>query len=109
MIVHAIDSYNNATQTAVKGSVLVSGCAAVGYSSYLQNSSLNNEELLLGTLNQMAGVETTIAISSKTISTETVSFTNATALIVGMGVFTVALPLAVLIICLVIFVRRKNL
>ena len=109
MLVHAIDSYNNDTQMAVEGRVLVSGCAAIAYSSYLQNSSLNNEELMLGAINEMTGVESTITISSKTISTDTVSFTNATALIVGIGVFTVGLPLIVLIICLVVFVRRKNL
>lgn len=109
MIVHAIDSYNNETQTAVDGRVLVSGCSAVAYSNYLQNSNLKNEELLLGALNEMTGIENAITISAKTVSTEYVTFSNATALIVGIGVFTVGLPLAVLIICLVVFVRRKNL
>lgn len=109
MIVHAIDSYNNDTQQSVKGRVFVSGCSAVAYSNYLQNGALNNEELLLGALNKMTGVENAITISAKTISNESVSFTNATALIVGLGIFTIGLPLAVLIICLVVFVRRKNL
>ncbi len=109
MLVCAIDSYNNDTQTAVDGRVLVSGCSAVAYSNYLQNSNLKNEELLLGALNQMTGIENAITISSKTISNETVTFSNATALIVGLGIFTIGLPLAVLIICLVVFVRRKNL
>ena len=109
MIVHAIDSYNNETQTSVNGRILVSGCSAVAYSSYLQNGNLKNEELLLGTLNKMAGIENAITISAKTFSTEQVTFTNATALIVGLGIFTIGLPLAVLIICLVVFLRRKNL
>lgn len=109
MIVHAIDSYNNETQTAVDGRVLVSGCSAVAYGNYLQNGNLNNEELLLGALNTMTGIENAITISAKTVSTEYVTFTNATALIVGLGIFTIGLPLAVLIICLVVFVRRKNL
>lgn len=109
MIVHAIDAYNNETQTAVDGRVLVSGCATVAYSNYLQNSNLKNEELLLGALNKMTGVENALTISAKTISNETVSFSNATALTVGLGIFTIGLPLTVLIICLVVFVRRKNL
>ncbi len=109
MLVHAIDSYNNETQTAIDGRVLVSGCSAVAYSNYLQNSSLKNEELLLGTLNKMTGIENAITISAKTISNETVTFSNATALIIGLGIFTIGLPLAVLIVCLVVFIRRKNL
>ncbi len=109
MLVYAIDSYNNETQTAVDGRVLVSGCSAVAYSNYMQNSNLKNEELLLGTLNKMTGIENAITISAKTISNETVTFSNSTALIVGLGIFTIALPLAVLIICLVVFIRRKNL
>ena len=109
MIVHAIDTYNNDTQTAVDGRVLVSGCAGVAYGDYIRNSNLKNEELLLDTLNTMTGIENAITISSKTIESETVTFTNATALIVGLGIFTIGLPLAVLVICLVVFVRRKNL
>lgn len=109
MIVYAIDSYNNETQTAVDGRVLVSGCAGMAYSNYVQNNNLKNEELLLDSLNAMTGVENAITISSKTVQNETVTFTNATALIVGLGIFTIGLPLAVLIICLVVFVRRKNL
>lgn len=109
MIVYAIDSYNNETQTAVDGRVLVSGCAGMAYSDYIQNSNLKNEELLLDTLNAMTGIENAITISSKTIQDEVVTFSNSTALIVGLGIFTIGLPIAVLIVCLVVFVRRKNL
>ncbi len=109
MLVYAIDSYNNETQTAVDGRVLVSGCAGMAYGDYVKNSSLKNEELLLDSLNTMTGIENAITLSTKTVQDETVTFTNATALIVGLGIFTIGLPLAVLIICLVVFVRRKNL
>ena len=109
MLVHAIDSYNTDTQQSVEGRVFVSGCSAVAYSNYIQNGTLNNEDLLLGALNEMTGVENAITISSKTISNESVSFTNAGALIIGLGIFTIGLPIAVLIVCLVVFVRRKNL
>ena len=109
MIVHAIDSYNNDAQTAVDGRVLVSGCAGMAYSDYIQNSSLKNEELLLDSLNAMTGIENAITISNKTIENETVTFTNATALIVGLGIFTIGLPVAMLVLCLMVFVRRKNL
>ena len=109
MIVHAIDTHNNETDTDVSGRILVSGCPMIAYSDYLQNSNLQNEELMLGALNKMTGIENAITISAKTVSTEYITFTPATALIVGIGVFTVGLPLVVLIVCLVVFIRRKNL
>ncbi len=108
-IICAIDSYNNETGKAVDGRVLVSGCAKMAYSSCIQNTSLNNEEFLLGCINAMTGVENAITISSKAIDATTVEFTDATQVIVGIGVFTVGLPIIVLLICLVVFLRRKNL
>ncbi len=109
MIVYAIDTYNNNTNQAVEGRVMVSGCAGMAYGDYVQNASLKNEELLLDSLNTMTGIESAITISGKTVENDTVSFSNATQLIVGIGVFTVGLPLITLIICLVVFMRRKNL
>ncbi len=108
-IVYVTDGYNNETQTDVKGRVFVSGCSAMAYKSSLQNSNFNNEELMLNALNEMTGVESTITISAKTISEETVSFSNATSLVVGLGIFTIGLPVAILILCLMVFIRRKNL
>ncbi len=109
MIVSAIDSYNNDAGTEANCRVLISGCSGMAYGDYLKNSNLKNEELLLDTFNTMTGIENAITISGKTISNETVAFTNATQLIVGLGVFTIGLPLVLLVICLIVFVRRKNL
>lgn len=109
MIVHAIDSYNNDTGTAVDGRILVSGCPAMAYQSYVQNSSMKNEELLLDVANTMTGIENAITISGKTIESETVDYTNAAQLIIGLGIFTIGLPVIVLIVCLIVFLRRKNL
>ena len=109
MIVCAIDSYNNDTSEAVDGRVLVCGSSAMAYAAYVQNSSMQNEELLLDVANTMTGIENAITISGKTIENETVDFNNAAQLIIGLGIFTVGLPLAVLIVCLVVFLGRKNL
>lgn len=109
MIVCQIDSYNNTTGNAVKGRVMVSGCSAMAYAPFLQNNSFKNEELLLDALNGMTGNKDSIAISNKSLTADTIRFNGKTALVVGLGVFTVGLPLVILIICLVVFLRRKNL
>ncbi len=109
MIVSVTNLFNNETDTEASGYVMVSGCSNLAYADYVQTGSLENEELLLDVFNNMTGIENAITISGKVIENDTVSFTNATQLIVGLGVFTIALPLAVLVICLVVFIRRKNL
>lgn len=109
MIVCAIDSYNNDTGEAVDGRVMVCGSSTMAYASQLQNSNFKNEELLLEVTNGITGVENAIAISGKTVQNETVSFNNTAQIVIGLGVFTIALPVTILIVCLVVFLRRKNL
>ncbi len=109
MIVSAIDGYNNETKQSANSRVLVCGSAGIAYADYVQNSNLHNEELLLDSLNAMTGIENAITISGKTVTNETVTFSNAVQLVIGLGVFTIALPLTMLIVCLVVFIRRKNL
>ena len=109
MIATIIDSYNNNTQQSAYGTVVVSGCPAMAYSDFVQNGSMYNEELLLDAINTVTGHENSVTVSNKVISTDTVTFSNNAQLIIGIGVFTVGLPIIVLIICLVVFLRRKNL
>ncbi len=110
MIVYAFDGYfNSDADKPVEGRVMVSGCSSIAYTNYVQTSTLKNEELLLDTLNTMTGIENAITISGKTVETDRVTFTPATQLIVGLGIFTIGLPLITLIVCLVIFIRRKHL
>ena len=109
MVVSVIDSYNNNTSTPVMGTVTVSGCPAMAYSSYVKSSAFMNEDVLLETLNGVTGNESDITISNKEMKADTISFSGGTALILGLVVFTIGLPVIVLIICLVVFLRRKNL
>lgn len=109
MIAATINSYDNNTQKAAYGTVVVSGCPAMAYSDFIQNGSFYNEELLLDTINSVTGHENSVSISNKILDTETVVFSPEVQLIVGIGVFTVGIPVIVLIICLVVFLRRKNL
>lgn len=109
MIAAILDRYDNNTGTAAYGSVVVSGCQVMAYSDYVQNTTLQNEELLLDTINSVTGYENNVTVSNKVIATDTVTFDTNTQLVLGLGVFTIGLPIIVLVICLIVFLRRKNL
>lgn len=109
MIAATINSYDNNTQQAAYGTVVVSGCAAMAYADSVQNGSFYNEELLLDSINSVTGHENSVTISNKVLETETVTFEPGAQLLVGVGVFTIGIPVIVLVICLVVFLRRKNL
>lgn len=109
MIAATINTYNNNTQKSAYGTVVVSGCPAMAYSDFIQNGSFYNEELLLDTINSVTGHENAVSVSSKVLDTDTVTFSTNTQLILGLGVFTIGIPVIVLVVCLVVFLRRKNL
>ncbi len=109
MVVSVVDSYNNNTSSSIFGTVTVSGCPAMAYSSYVQSATFKNEELLLETLNGLTGNDGGITISNKDMKADTITFSGGTAIVIGLAVFTIGLPVIVLIVCLVVFLRRKNL
>ncbi|MBQ8683652.1 MAG: GldG family protein [Clostridia bacterium] len=109
MIVWENNSYNNNTYESTYGTVTVSGCSAMAQSELAQMGNFNNEDLLLDVVHGIFGETDSITISNKVLSTDTISFSNATKLWLGLGVFTVGIPLVLLVVCLVVFLRRKNL
>ena len=109
MIAWVMSTWDNNTQEAAYGTVVVSGCPSMAYSENIREGSLNNEEVLLDAINSVTGHENSVTITNKVIQTDYISFEPTTQLIVGIGVFTVGLPVVVLLVCLVIFLRRKNL
>lgn len=109
MIASVFDTYNNNTQQAAYGTVVVSGCPSMAYSGQIQDSSVNNEELLLDAINSVTGYENSVTISNKVIQTDSVSFKDQAKLIIGLYIFTIGVPVIVLIIGFVVFLRRKNL
>ena len=109
MIMHVYEGYNNDTSLNTDGTVLVCGSPSMAYRENIQNNNLKNEMFLLDAVNRMTGVENVIGISSKAVESQKIELTSMAQLIVGLGVFTIGLPLIVLIVCLVVFLRRKNL
>lgn len=102
-------SYDNDTQESIQNHVIVSGSALMGYSQVLEQFTSRNEDGLLGILNAMTGVKDDINVSSKSLEKETVEFSDTAGLVVGLGVFTFGVPAVTLIICLVVFLKRRHL
>lgn len=109
MVAAILNRYDNNTGTEAYGSVVVSGCQVMAYSDYIQNGTLQNEELLLDTISSVTGHENAVTVSNKQFSSELVIFEPNVQIGVGLGVFTIGLPVIILIICLIVFLRRKNL
>ncbi|MBR3289181.1 MAG: GldG family protein [Clostridia bacterium] len=86
-------------------------CGSSGYFSlYLTDAAVSNEETFLSVFNGLIGNEDAVQISSKSVAAEKVDFgSDAVKKGVGLGVFTIGLPVVMLIIALVVFLRRKNL
>ena len=109
LIATTINSYDNNTGKPAYGTVVVSGCPAMAYTEYVQHPAFRNEELLLDTINSVTGYENSVTISNKVFDTETFTMTPETAKIIGLWIFTFGVPAIVLIICLIVFLRRKHL
>lgn len=109
MIASIINSYDNNKNETAYGSVVVSGCPAMAYPDCVQNGTFYNEELLLNAINAVTGHEDSVSVSNKVIQSGTVTFSTTAQLILGLGIFTIGIPLVVGILCLVMFLRRKNL
>lgn len=109
MIACVNTGFNSNTQESVEGSVIVSGCSTIAYEQITSNAVFKNEELLLDAANTMTGADSGVTISNKSLSADTITFSGSAQLILGLAIFTVGLPIVVLVICLIVFIRRKNL
>ena len=99
---------NNQNENATT-TVTVFGSSAIAYGMYIQDYSTSNEELLLDVIHSVTGYQSEIAISDKVIAKDVTQFTARAQMTWGIWVFTVGLPAVVLVICLVVFLRRRSL
>lgn len=72
-------------------------------------TAAENEELFVSAFNAVSGATDAATISSRSLNADTLSYDAGTARWVGIGVFTVLLPLIALGIGAVIFFRRRHL
>lgn len=75
--------------------------------AYISNAE--NEELFVGTFNGVSGSTEMTTISSRSMSSTYLTYEDAVSKWVGIGVFTVALPVISLVIGLIVFLRRRRL
>ena len=76
---------------------------------YIEDSRYTNEEMLLTPMRTVCSLGDTTVISGKDLATEYTSFTAMTALLLGVVVFTVGIPLVLVVIALVVFFKRRHL
>lgn len=91
----------------VKTNVILSGSTQMILAA--SQANVKNENVLMSALGTMTGVVDDINVSTKSLERDTITFSDSTTLIVGLGVFTVGIPVIILIICLVVFLKRRHL
>lgn len=104
--VYETQDNNNMNEDATT-TVTVFGSADMA--TYIADYSTNNEELLLDVIHSVTDYQTEITISDKAFASDVTQFTARAQMTWGIWVFTVGLPAVVLVICLVVFLRRRSL
>ncbi len=109
MVAYVSEQYNNTTQKNVRSTVVVSGSPRLTYSDNIKQGAFKNEDLLLDIANEMVDAKEMVRISTKHYSQDSVYFNPRAQLIIGYGVFIIGIPVIIIVICLIVFLRRKNL
>ena len=92
----------------VETNVLVCGSESMLVSNYLNLRTYANESLLLQSINGISGNEDAVTVSTLSLTQDTLEFTSLTSLILFI-IFVVAVPVILLVICLVVFLKRRHL
>lgn len=97
--------YNN---NSVKSTVVVSGTTSIVDQTLLSESNLTNADLTLNLFNKLSGFKSSINITAKSRTTQSLNMT--TAQITALEIFFfVILPLIVLVVGLTVWLRRRHL
>ncbi len=99
--------YDVVNNEEVANHVVVSG--SYNLTAFTTAAQYENEGLILEPLRTLCSLGDTVVISGKYLSAETLSFSSLTATVLGLGVFTIGIPLILIIICLVVFFKRRHL
>ena len=99
--------YNMVNNESVENIVVVSG--SYQFANYVTAAQYENEGLVIDPLRTICNIGNTVTISGKDLSADILSFSTLTAQIVGLGIFTLGLPLVLIVICLVVFFKRRHL
>lgn len=87
--------------------VVVSSYGAMS-GEYLSSNALNNSAYFINMINKMTNKEDTgITIESKNLGGEELGINKELSSIIGI-IMAIILPIAILIICVIVFIKRKN-
>lgn len=109
MTVAIKEGYQNALQQETTTKVAVCGSGTLAYDALATLGTVYNEDLLLDAMTAITGGGTTVNISAKPMTNETVAFATTTQIFLGLGLFTIILPLGLMITGLVVFLKRRHL
>lgn len=100
--------YNIVNNESVQNYIVVSG--SYQFADYVSTTLYENqnESLAIEPLRTMCPLGNTVSVSSKDLSTVTVSFSTLTATILDR-IFTIGIPSLLIVICLVVFFKRRHL
>lgn len=91
-------------------SVIVFGSTESFLDTYSNNSTFSNKQYLTDLLSYVASIdESPVIIEQVQTNTIDISASASTIKVVGLGVFTIGIPVIILVIGLVIFLRRRHL
>ncbi|MBO5929617.1 MAG: GldG family protein [Clostridia bacterium] len=102
--IKTVDNVTTNTYVVVSGSYQYAlQAAAAQYENY------ENEGLVIEPIRNVCSLGDTVMISGKNLVSKTVTFSSLTAVTLGLGVFTVGIPLVLIVACLVTFFKRRHL
>jgi hypothetical protein len=93
--------------TACNSYLVAFGSMDMTNSYFTSMSALNNGEYIVELMNTLTGKEAGITIVGKELGTETLGISTAQANVIG-GFFQYALPIIVIIVGVIVWVRRRN-
>ncbi len=98
--------YNVVNNESVQNYIVVSG--SYEFADYTTDETYENGEMALEPLRTICGLGNPVSILGKDLSLKTISFSTLTATILDRS-FTIVIPLVLIVICLVVFFKRRHL
>lgn len=93
-------------------SVIVFGSSHIFTDSYIQASAFGDRQYITDVMKYAAGTDgSSVSVYTESVQTSTrdVAASQSTVVMLGLGVFTVGIPLLILVVGLVIFLKRRHL
>lgn len=105
-VVMAVGTKSNSDDTASSNLMVMSGAAMADY-AVMSSKSYKNSEYIINALNVMSGKDAGIVISEKLFESNTMTISESQVKLIRT-VVTIIIPLIVVIVGILVYVRRRN-